>query len=377
MRSRRRSSGTTCSPAARTQWEYAVDLANWSLLRRTDSRRQLLEVMTDFWRNHLHVPSIHDLAWSWRNHYDAMSASGALGTFDDLLLAASLHPAMLLFLSNYESTKDAPNENQGRELLELHTVGRDAGYTEAMVKDSARILTGYTVNAWENWEPRYDRSIHWTGECKVLGFSRRERARRRPSRDAWLSRATSRITRRRRERIATKLAMRFVSDQPVARAGQHAGDAFTKLGHEHPGDIARTRRPSGVRRLGRRARCAIRSRTSWPQCACSASRRSGREAVEAGRSPRRRSGCARASTRSCGRVPTACRSTNDAWSSASQVLGSLDLHYSLAGGWVGDKGSVALPRIESWLPQQQMRFDAFVDHLCRACCSAASRRPAS
>ena len=63
---------------------------------------------------------------------------------------------MLLYLSNYESTKYAPNENQGRELLELHTVGRDAGYTEAMVKDSARILTGYTVNAWENWKPYYD-----------------------------------------------------------------------------------------------------------------------------------------------------------------------------------------------------------------------------
>ncbi len=49
------------------QWDYAVDLANWSLLRRSRSSRQLLEVMTDFWSNHLHIPAIHDLAWCWRN----------------------------------------------------------------------------------------------------------------------------------------------------------------------------------------------------------------------------------------------------------------------------------------------------------------------
>ena len=52
------------------QWD-AVDLTNWSLLRRSRSSRQLLEVMTDFWSNHLHIPAIHDLAWCWRNHYDA------------------------------------------------------------------------------------------------------------------------------------------------------------------------------------------------------------------------------------------------------------------------------------------------------------------
>ena len=59
---------------------------------------------------------------------------------------------MLLYLNNFESTAAAPNENQGRELLELHTVGRASGYTEDMVKDSAKILSGYTVAVWKDWD---------------------------------------------------------------------------------------------------------------------------------------------------------------------------------------------------------------------------------
>ena len=73
---------------------------------------------------------------------------------------------------------------------------------------------------------------------------------------------------------------------------------------------------------------------------------------------------------------------NDAWSSASQVLGSLDTHYSLSGGWVGDKGSAHYHQSDWWLPQPQLRFDAFVDHLCRMLfgprvdAAPARRRPA-
>ena len=78
---------------------------------------------------------------------------------------------------------------------------------------------------------------------------------------------------------------------------------------------------------------------------------------------------------------------NAAWSSASQVLGSLDLHYSLAGGWVGDKGSVQLPHARvRGCRSQQLRFDSFVDHLSRTllgrestprCSRRRARRPAA
>ena len=67
--------------------------------------------------------------------------------------------------------KNKPNENQGRELLELHTVGRGAGYTEAMVKASAVLLSGYTVDWGNTYAATYDAAAHTTGQCEVLGFS--------------------------------------------------------------------------------------------------------------------------------------------------------------------------------------------------------------
>ena len=63
--------------------------------------------------------------------------------------------------------------------------------------------------------------------------------------------------------------------------------------------------------------------------------------------------------------PDGMPQSNAAWSSASQVLGSLDLHYSLAGGWVGEAGTVHYRPREAWLPKSQLRFDSYVDHLSR------------
>jgi uncharacterized protein (DUF1800 family) len=344
-------------------WEYAVDLANWTLLRRTSSKRQLLEVMVDFWSNHLHVPSIHDTAWSWRNHYDGVLRRGALGKFDDLLVAASLHPAMLLFLSTDQSTKEHPDENQGRELLELHTVGVDAGYTEQMVKDSAKILTGYTVNTWRNWKGRYDPSIHWTGQVRVLGF---ESSNADPDGRAvtkaylrYLARhpATAR-------RLATKLGQRFVSDSPSDDLIDTVANAYLASGTSiraslralvaHPDFAASTgekvRNPiedflATVRALGVKARRPL-PKHDWPFAEAQIWMCKGQYPFMWPR-------------------PDGLPLGNEAWSSASQVLGSLDTHYSLAGGWVGDKGSAHYHTYEWWLPQPQIRFDAFVDHLCR------------
>ena len=127
-------------------WAYARDLSCWTQLRRVYSTRTVLETMTDFWSGHFHIPAHNVFAWPWRSDYDTMIRANALGRFEDLLIAATLHPAMLLYLDNYLSEFGNPNENQGRELLELHTVGREAGYTEAMVRSSALILSGWTVD---------------------------------------------------------------------------------------------------------------------------------------------------------------------------------------------------------------------------------------
>ena len=132
----------------RNQWELSQDLVRWTILRRIHSNRQLFETMVDFWSNLLHVPAYYD-GWMFRASYDATIRRYTLGKFSDLLVAASLHPAMMVFLDSARSGKDAVNENHGRELLELHSVGFDAGYNEAMVLSSARILTGYHVETWQ------------------------------------------------------------------------------------------------------------------------------------------------------------------------------------------------------------------------------------
>jgi uncharacterized protein (DUF1800 family) len=77
---------------------------------------------------------------------------------------------MLAYLDNQSSTKDHPNENYARELMELHTVGVDAGYTEADVQAAARLLTGLTID-WETGLYRYDPWEHATGRVSILGFT--------------------------------------------------------------------------------------------------------------------------------------------------------------------------------------------------------------
>ena len=117
-------------------WEVATDHSRWTLARRIASTRQVQEVMVDFWSNLLNVSLYHDEAIYWRMDYDRVIRAHALTTFESLLQAAITHPSMGLYLDNAISSKEAPNENLGREVLELHTVGVDAGYTEDDVKAS-------------------------------------------------------------------------------------------------------------------------------------------------------------------------------------------------------------------------------------------------
>ena len=132
----------TDSDGSYNTYKYATDLANYTLQMRINSSRPLFETMVDFWSTHLHVNARDFPGFVQRYGYDEMLRENALGTFEDLLIAATTHPAMLMFLDNCESVRNTPNENHGRELLELHTVGRVSGYTETMVKDSAKILSG-------------------------------------------------------------------------------------------------------------------------------------------------------------------------------------------------------------------------------------------
>jgi uncharacterized protein (DUF1800 family) len=152
-------------------WDGMFALGQATLSLATWSRRQLFEKMVELWSNHLNVTNPSDSVWDSRMSYDHnVIRPYALGRFSDMLVASATHPAMLTYLNNADSTKEHPNENYGRELLELHTVGVNGGYTETDVINSARIMTGWTVDD-ATGQAVYRPQDHWTGPVKVLGFS--------------------------------------------------------------------------------------------------------------------------------------------------------------------------------------------------------------
>jgi len=123
------------------------------LMRSVSSPRQLEEVMADFWYNHFNVFGGKGLTRVWTGAYEQQAIRPyALGRFRELLGATSRHPAMLFYLDNWQNT--APNskgargrfkglnENYARELMELHTLGVNGGYTQQDVIALAKIFTG-------------------------------------------------------------------------------------------------------------------------------------------------------------------------------------------------------------------------------------------
>ncbi len=196
-------------------WAVMQDLQRYQIARRMISQRQVHEVMSEFWQHHLNVPVDGDGVFTHRVSYDETVREHALGSFADLLYATTTHPAMGIYLDNAVSTATNPNENLGRELLELHTVGRGS-YGEEDVKASARILTGWRVDLWRTWEPTYALADHWTGPVRVMGFTDPNQPRTAAEAKALTRRYTDYLAHHPRtaQRIALKLALKFVSDTP-------------------------------------------------------------------------------------------------------------------------------------------------------------------
>ncbi len=238
-------------------WLYARDLECLTILRRVYSRRPVREMMVDFWANHLHVPAGHDIGFIYRFDYENLLREHAFGRFEDLLVAATLHPAMLGYLDTWRSVAGAPNENHGRELLELHTVGRTAGYTEAMVKDSAKILSGYTIDAYRTWEPSYDATRHATGPVQVLGFSHPNAERDgRAVTEAYLRYLAGHPSTART--LAHRLAVKFASDDPSPALVDHLAGVYLANGTEiRPVLRALVRHPEFAASAGKKIHPAI------------------------------------------------------------------------------------------------------------------------
>jgi hypothetical protein len=192
-------------------WDAMDQLTKVTLGLQAFSSAQLYETLVDFFANHLNVPNHNGDVWNTRHAYDRdVIRRYAMGSFTSMLLASAKHPAMLTYLNLADSTKTAVNENYGRELLELHTVGLH--YTESDVKNAARLLTGRTLD--DNQHYLFDDYIHATGKVKILGFTHTNvspEGGEKAGDDFLRYLAAHTYT---ANRLAQKLCVRFVSDSP-------------------------------------------------------------------------------------------------------------------------------------------------------------------
>ncbi len=224
-----------------------LELQQGKLLRALYSNRQLYEVMVDFWSNHFNIYAAKGANRWLTTSYDRDTIRPlALGKFKELLLATAQSPAMLFYLDNWMSASpDSPgarmggpnnrrrglNENYARELMELHTLGVDGGYTQQDVQEVARCFTGWTIvqprgQGVFRFEPR----LHDNGEKTVLG----ERIPRGGGMDDGLRVIDILVKHPSTARfIAAKLARRFVADEAPAAIVSKAAEAF----RQSDGDI--------------------------------------------------------------------------------------------------------------------------------------------
>lgn len=122
-------------------------LAEAKLLRALYSRRQLEAVLMDFWLNHFNVDGSQDLArWAMQSYEQDSIRPYVLGPFEDLLLHITQGAAMLDYLDLRLNRRNNTNENFPRELMELHTVGKDGTYDEADVQQVTLVLTGWSLD---------------------------------------------------------------------------------------------------------------------------------------------------------------------------------------------------------------------------------------
>ncbi len=127
--------------------KLAREVATRDLLRALYSPRQLQEQLQWFWFNHFNVHQYKsNIRVLLADYEERAIRPHVLGRFRDLLGAVTRHPAMLRYLDNEQNAAGRINENHARELLELHTLGVDGGYTQRDVQELARVLTGHGVN---------------------------------------------------------------------------------------------------------------------------------------------------------------------------------------------------------------------------------------
>ena len=216
--------------------ERAVPELQASLITRAvTSERQLNEVMVNFWENHFSLfaqKGQQERLFLVEFDRDVIRPN-AMGRFRDLLGAVAHSPAMLFYLDNWQSRRDAVNENYARELMELHTLGVDGGYTQKDVQEVARALTGWTVAVQQDGDYVFRARAHDTGEKLILG-KKFPAGRGEAEGEAVLDLVARHPSTARF--ITTKLARHFISDDPPASVVDRCSAVFART----DGDIRQT-----------------------------------------------------------------------------------------------------------------------------------------
>jgi uncharacterized protein (DUF1800 family) len=242
------------------------ELQQEKLLRAVYSERQLDEVMTQFWSNHfnIYLRKNGEMPWYLANYERDVIRPHAMGKFEDLLVAVAHSPAMLVYLDNQQSIgphsvaamrasanagqkKSAPglNENYARELMELHTLGVNGGYTQQDVVEVAKVLTGWgTETKQQGYGFEFGFELngrrHEPGDKVVLGHTIQENGTGEHGEGEGMevlhllamSPATARF-------LSTKLATEFVSDTPSKSLVDRMTKTYLKT-HGEIGQVLRT-----------------------------------------------------------------------------------------------------------------------------------------
>ncbi len=200
------------------------ELRQATLLRQLYSKRQLYEVMVEFWSDHFNIFMDKEKDFFLKTVDDReVIRKHALGNFRDLVWASAHSPAMMIYLDNQANEKRHPNENYARELMELHTLGVDGGYSQKDVMELARCLTGWNVKEhfWLG-DFVFKEDLHDTGEKNVLGLSIQ------PSGQAEAEKVIEMLVKHpsTAKFICTKLARRFIADNPPEQLIEKAAQTF-------------------------------------------------------------------------------------------------------------------------------------------------------
>ena len=225
----------------------ARDASTRMLLRALYSPNQLQEQLTWFWFNHFNVHQYKSNLRTMVGDYEGVLRARALGRFRDLLIASATHPAMIRYLDNEQNAANRINENYAREVMELHTLGVDGGYSQKDVQELARALTGLGINFTDktpNLKPaqqslyvrrdatEFNPARHDMGEKLILGE--------RVTGQGW-NEIIAQLTRLARHpatarHVTRQLAIYFVADQPPPALVDRMSRAFLSS----DGDIAVT-----------------------------------------------------------------------------------------------------------------------------------------